>query len=155
MSLCSDFYIKECRANIHHELHGSKKLQKVFPLCLAFYIGGQRAIWSRWQEVVPAWFAGVIEGLLILVRSNFKKISKRGFQKAWFWTLDDDSRAEKIFWRWCQFARFFPCRGEGCLAKCAAWVSPGKKISSGVSKIADFRHVDMEGQMKGELPVWG
>ena len=30
---------------------------------------------------------------------------------------------------------------------------PGKKISSGVSKIADFRHVDREGQMKGELPV--
>ena len=30
---------------------------------------------------------------------------------------------------------------------------PGKKFSSGVSKIADFRHVDMEGQMKGELPV--
>ena len=25
---------------------------------------------------------------------------------------------------------------------------PGKKFSSGVSKIADFRHVDMEGQMK-------
>ena len=34
--------------------------------------------------------------LLILVRSNFKKISKRGFQKARFWTLDDDSRAEKF-----------------------------------------------------------
>ena len=30
---------------------------------------------------------------------------------------------------------------------------PGKKCSSGVSKIADFRHVDMEGQRKGELPV--
>ena len=29
----------------------------------------------------------------------------------------------------------------------------GKKFSSGVSKIADFRHVDREGQMKGELPV--
>ena len=28
MSLCSDFYIKECRANIHHELHGSKKTSK-------------------------------------------------------------------------------------------------------------------------------
>ena len=32
----------------------------------------------------------------------------------------DDPHAEKIFWRRCQFARFFPCRGEGCLAKCAA-----------------------------------
>ena len=30
---------------------------------------------------------------------------------------------------------------------------PGKKFYSGVSKIADFRHVDREGQMKGELPV--
>jgi len=29
----------------------------------------------------------------------------------------------------------------------------GQKFSSGVSKIADFRHVDMEGQTKGELPV--
>ena len=58
--------------------------------------------------------------LLILVRSNLKKLFERGFQKARFWTLDDDSRAEKFFWRWCQFAQFFPCRGEGCLAKCAA-----------------------------------
>ena len=30
---------------------------------------------------------------------------------------------------------------------------PGKKFYSGVSKIAGFRHVDREGQMKGELPV--
>ena len=30
---------------------------------------------------------------------------------------------------------------------------PGKKFFSGVSKIADFRHVDREGQMKGELLV--
>ena len=30
---------------------------------------------------------------------------------------------------------------------------PDKKCYSGVSKIADFRHVDREGQMKGELPV--
>ena len=28
MSLCSDFYMKECRANIRHELHGSKKFSK-------------------------------------------------------------------------------------------------------------------------------
>ena len=34
--------------------------------------------------------------LLILVRSNLKKIFERGFQKARVWTLDDDSRAEKI-----------------------------------------------------------
>ena len=30
---------------------------------------------------------------------------------------------------------------------------PDKKFYSGVSKIADFRHVDREGHMKGELPV--
>ncbi len=65
---------------------------------------------------------------LILMRSNFKIIFESGFQKARFWTLDDDSRAKKIFWRWCQFARFFPCRGEGGLAKSAAWVSPRPKI---------------------------
>ena len=44
---------------------------------------------------------GMIRGgdrwLLILVRSNLKKIIERGFQKARFWTLDDDSRAEKDF----------------------------------------------------------
>ena len=33
--------------------------------------------------------------------------------------------------------------------------TPAKKFCSGVSKIADFRHVDMEGQMKGDLSVWG
>ena len=45
--------------------------------------------------------------LLILVRRYFKKISGRGFQKARFRTLDDDSHAEKIFWRWCHFASIF------------------------------------------------
>ena len=30
---------------------------------------------------------------------------------------------------------------------------PRQNISSGVSTIADFRHVDLEGQRKGELPV--
>ena len=33
---------------------------------------------------------------LILMRSNFKIIFESGFQKARFWTLDDDSRAEKF-----------------------------------------------------------
>ena len=32
---------------------------------------------------------------------------------------------------------------------------PGKKFCSCVSKNADFRHVDGEGQRKGELPVSG
>ena len=65
--------------------------------------------------------------LLILARSNFKKFLKEVSKKLEFGHLrvkvendDDCLRAEKIFWRWCQFARFFPCRGEGCLAKCAA-----------------------------------
>ena len=65
--------------------------------------------------------------LLILTRSNFKKFTKEVSKKLEFGHLrvkgendDDDPRAEKIFWRWCHFARFFPCRGEGCLAKCAA-----------------------------------
>ena len=65
--------------------------------------------------------------LLILAQSNYEKFSKEVSKKLEFGHLkvkggndDDDPRAEKIFWRWCQFARFFPCRGEGCLAKCAA-----------------------------------
>ena len=65
--------------------------------------------------------------LLILMRSNFKKFTKEVSKKLEFGHLrvkgengDDDPRAEKIFRRWCHFARFFPCRGEGCLAKCAA-----------------------------------
>ena len=75
--------------------------------------------------------ADMIQGrnqwLLILVRSNFKKFSKEVSKKLEFGHLrvkgendDDDPRAEKNFWRWCHFARFFPSRGKGCLAKCAA-----------------------------------
>ena len=62
--------------------------------------------------------------LLILMRSNFKKFSETVSKKLDFGHLrvkgenyDDDPRAEKISWRGCHFARFFPCRGEGCLAK--------------------------------------
>ena len=65
--------------------------------------------------------------LLILAQSNFKKFSKEVSKKLEFGHLrvkgenDDESPCtEKIFWRGCHFARFFPCRGEGCLAKCAA-----------------------------------
>ena len=50
--------------------------------------------------------------LLILVRS-IKKIFERGFQKARYWTLDDDSRAEKNFWRWCHSPRFSHRRAAG------------------------------------------
>ena len=76
MSLCSDFYIKECRANIHHELHGSKKLQKVFPLCSDFYIEGQRAVGSRWQEVMLAGFAWVIDSCWYLCETIWKTFRK-------------------------------------------------------------------------------
>ena len=65
--------------------------------------------------------------LLILAQSNYEKFSKEVSKKLEFGHLrvkgengDDDPRAEKNFRRWCHFARFFPCRGEGCLAKCAA-----------------------------------
>ena len=65
--------------------------------------------------------------LLILTRSNFKKFTKEVSKKLEFGHLrvkgengDDDPRAEKIFRRWCHFARFFTCMCEGCLAKCTA-----------------------------------
>ena len=59
--------------------------------------------------------------------ASAKKFSKEVSKKLEFGHLrvkgenDDESPCtEKIFWRGCHFARFFPCRGEGCLAKCAA-----------------------------------
>ena len=59
--------------------------------------------------------------------ASAKKLSKVVSKKLEFGHLkmkgendDDDPRAEKIFRRWCHFARFFPCRGEGGMAKCAA-----------------------------------
>lgn len=39
----------------------SENFQKVFPLCLDFYIEGQRTIWTRWQEVVLAEFTWMID----------------------------------------------------------------------------------------------
>ena len=73
--------------------------------------------------------------LLILARSNFKKFSKEVSKKLEFGHLrvkgendDDDPRAEKIFWRRCHFARFFPCRGEGYLVKCQRDLRLGKKV---------------------------
>ena len=40
-----------------------------------------------------------------------------------------------------------------CRAIYSTSFMPTKFYCSGVSKIADFRHVDMEGQMKGALPA--
>ena len=86
----------------------------------------------RCMEPLTGGDADMIPGgnqwLLILVRRKFQKFSKEVSKKLDFGHLrvkgenddDDDPRAEKIFRRWCHFARFFPCRGEGCLAKCTA-----------------------------------
>ena len=59
--------------------------------------------------------------------ASAKKFSKLVSKKIEFGHLsvkeendDDDPHVEKISRRRCQFARFFPCRGEGCLAKCTA-----------------------------------
>ena len=51
--------------------------------------------------------------LLILVRRYFKKISGRGFQKARFWTLDDDSRAEIFSGGGATLSRFLHRRVAG------------------------------------------
>ena len=72
--------------------------------------------------------------LLILMRSSFKKFSETVSKKLEFGHLnvkgendDDDPRAEKISWRWCHFARFFPCRGEGGWLNAQRELCPGKK----------------------------
>ena len=73
--------------------------------------------------------------LLILVRRYFKKFPAVVSKKLEFGHLrvkgendDDDLYAEKIFWRRCHFARFFPCRGEGYLVKCQRDLRLGKKV---------------------------
>ena len=87
--------MKECRANIHHELHGSKKSSKSVSTLPRFL--HRRAV-GNMQPLTGGGAGRIRMGdrwLLIIVRSNLKKIIERGFQKARFWTLDDDSRAEK------------------------------------------------------------
>ena len=84
--------------------------------------------------------------LLILVRSNLKKLFERGFQKARFWTLDDESRAEKFSGGGVNLPDFSHVGVRGVWLNVQREFRPGKKICSGVSKIADFRHVDMEGK---------
>ena len=79
--------------------------------------------------------------LLILVRSNLKKFFERGFQKARFWTLDDDSRAEKISGGDVNLPDFSHVGVRGVWLNVQREFHPGKKICSGVSKIADFRHL--------------
>lgn len=72
---------------------------------------------------------------------QFEKIFERGFQKARFWTLDDESRAEKISRRRCQFAQFSHVGVRGVWLNVQRELRPRQKICSGVSKIADFRHL--------------
>ena len=76
MSLYSDFYMKECRANIHHELHGSKKSSKSVSTLPRFL--HRRAAGN--MQPLTGGDADMIHGrnqwLLILVRSNFKKFRK-------------------------------------------------------------------------------
>ena len=73
--------------------------------------------------------------LLILVRSNFKQLSKVVSKKLEFGHLrvkgendDDGACTEKVFWRGCHFARFFPCRGEGGWLNAQRDLRLGKKI---------------------------
>ena len=79
--------------------------------------------------------------LLILVRSNLKKLFERGFQKARFWTLDDESRAEKFSGGGVNLPDFSHVGVRGVWLNVQREFRPGKKICSGVSKIADFRHL--------------
>ena len=79
--------------------------------------------------------------LLILVRSNLKKLFKRGFQKARFWTLDNESRAEKFSGGGVNLPDFSHVGARGVWLNVQREFHPGKKICSGVSKIADFRHL--------------
>ena len=48
---------------------------------------------------------------------------------------------KKIFRRWCHFARFFHVGVRGVWLNVQFDLRLGKKFCSGVSKIADFRHL--------------
>ena len=86
--------------------------------------------------------------LLILVRSNFKKLSKVVSQKLEFGHLrvkggndDDDPRAEKFSGGGVILLDFSHVGVRGVWLNVQREFRPGKKICSGVSKIADFRHL--------------
>ena len=78
---------------------------------------------------------------MILVRSNLKKFFERGFRKARFWTLDDESRAEKFSGGGVILPDFSHVGGRGVWLNAQRDLCLGKKFCSGVSKIADFRHL--------------
>ena len=81
VSLCSDFYMKECRANIHHELHGSKKFSKsvsTLPRFLHRRVAGNMDPLTGGDDGMIRWSD---RWLLILLRSNVKKFSKEVSKK--------------------------------------------------------------------------
>ena len=86
--------------------------------------------------------------LLILARSNFKKFSKEVSKKLEFGHLrvkgendDDDPRAEKISGGGVTLPDFSHVGVRGVWLNVQREFRPGKKNCSGVSKIADFRHL--------------
>ena len=83
--------------------------------------------------------AGVIRRgdrwLLILVRSNLKKIFERGFQKARFWTLDDDSRSE-IFLEVMPLCPVFYIEGW---EESSTWWKGGSLMEVQSKKISNYR----------------
>ena len=66
--------------------------------------------------------------LLILVRSNLKKLFERGFQKARFWTLDDESRAEKFSGGGATLTVFLHVGVRGVRLNVQREFRPGKRI---------------------------
>ena len=72
---------------------------------------------------------------------DIQKFFESGFQKARFWTLDDESRAEKFSGGGVNLPDFSHVGARGVWLNVQREFHPGKKICSGVSKNADFRHL--------------
>lgn len=72
---------------------------------------------------------------------QFEKIFERGFPKARFWTLDDDSRAEKFSGGGVILPDFSHVGVRGVWLNVQREFRSGKIFCSGVSIIADFRHL--------------
>ena len=105
---------------------------------------------------------------MILVRSSLKKISEIGFQKARFWTLDDDSRAEKFSGGGATLSRFLHRRVAGNMRPLtggdAGMIRWGdrwllilvrryfKKFPAVVSKKLEFGHLRVKGENDDESP---
>ena len=86
--------------------------------------------------------------LLILVRSNFKKVSKVVSKKREFGHLkvkgendDDDPRAEKFPGGGVILPDFSHVGVRGVWLNAQRDLRLGKKLCAGVSKIADLRHL--------------